>query len=326
MHEVTLVFLEKGVFQLDIKSMTPSNSQQQLRASTGSSLEAHSRTGSVSETSLSRSPIKKASKKIGKNRPSQQNKDKPSSTNGGSKGESLPSIVGVNRGGKEKAMAQQSPKNSPASPGSMKKTKGPLSSVGAKRPASTRDETNCNRTNFIDGELSSVLPSVARMVSMIEGKGTVPPPVPTSVRPKLKGVAAGSSVSPQPDQSTTAVAATTNSDSSGNSSSGDRVEKRPHPIVTGSTALAKPVPLASVNPASSKPTDPDCSGKQEDGQEGSKAVTDSPTELKRLVPQRIESVILLSSHSRSQNLWNARLQNSNSVKLLSGPHFTFNVT
>ena len=331
-HEVTLVFLQRGMFQLDIKSMTPSDENQPgAEGSSQDSQRLDRRTGSCNEAVLSRSPIKKVSKPSNKSRPSlQQKSEKLSVDNKGNKSENLRGSGG-NQNSKEKNS------NSKGLPAILpKKPKPPVSSQGAnnKRPpvgggGGSKEDTN-SRTN---NELLSVLPSthVARMISMIERRGTPPPPpVPTSARPKLKPMVANSD---QPVDQT--MAGTTCNNHS-------QFVKKQYPTINGSSALAKPVPLSSLNPTGNSSSPPTPRGsftahteEKQEGEQTSKnenstttattKTTKSSTKRKRLAPERMESVILLTStHSRSQNLWNARLQSS--VRLLSGPHFTFNVT
>ena len=345
MHEVTLVFLQKGNFQLDIKNMTPIDDP---RCSTGSSIEPHSRTSSITEASMSKSPIKRASKPdSSKNRPSKQQRGAKSTSNRSSGGESSPSSGGVNLSVKEKNIVSESSKSMPTSPlsaaasGHQKKSKPPpVFSQGARRHAADEDATINHRTSSIN-ELSSILPNVARMVSMIEERGA-PPPVPTSARPKLRGVAIGNSIQSADRPQSVPAGGSGGSDTSSNdpsSGGSQKTEKKSYPIITGSSALAKPVPVTFLNPSNSaKSPHSDNQEKQQEQREhqqqeqqqqhgkGSTVNDKSSSKHKRLGAQRMESVILLSSHSRSQNLWNARLQNSNSVRLLSGPHFTFNVT
>ena len=320
MHNVTIVFLQRGMFQLDIKSMTPSNDPYHLRASTGSSVESHSRTSSCTEANISRSPIKKVSQGDNKIRPSQQKSEKFLSLRGNTSENLQAACSGVGSGTvsqsrKDNAILK-SPKSSPSPSVFSKKTK-PSTTQGAKKfgPINEEDTTNDLRTNHVDSELPSGLPSVAKMVSMIEGRG-VPPPVPTSARPKLKGIAAGGNIQLPADQTTTTV---TSSDSSSS-----KVEKKPYPTITGNSALAKPIPLTSLYPDTAKSTTVESPEKLQGSKDSAKE-SEPSKKHKRLESQRAESLILLSSHSRSQNLWNARLQNSNSVRLLSGPHFTFNV-
>ena len=275
---------------------------------------------------MSRSPIKKVSKPDTKNRPSQHKSGEKSASKRGSRGESsLPSGGTVN---KEKSVPQ-SPKSSPASThlavGLPKKSKPPTSPVAKKFGPAKEDPSN-HRTNSVDNELTSFLPNVAKMVSMIEGRAAAPP-VPTSARPKLKGVASVGGSVQSADQPLTSNSSSTISNNDDDSSSNSRVEKKPHPTITGSSALAKPLPLDSLNTCT-KSLHSDKTERQRQStlsQDDSKK-TQPSAKRSRLAPRRIDSMILLSSQSRSQNLWNARLQNSNSVRLLSGPHFTFNVT
>lgn len=254
-----------------------------------------SRAGSCNEALLSKSPIRKVSHP-NKSRPSLQK----SEDNRGNRTDSSHSDGTVNQASKERNVSQ-GPRSSPSSPPPSVFPKSPKSVVSQGTKYSLKEDTHHSRTNSLDNELSTALPSVAKMVSMIERKGG-PPPVPTSARPKLTVALAS-------NQSTMAAV----------------VEKKQYPAITGNCASAKPVPLASLDPSSSKPSTSEGLGKQEASKDGSKSAKSS-TKQRRIAPQRMESVILLSSHSRSQNLWNARLQNSNSVRLLSGPHFTFNVT
>lgn len=336
------MFLQRGEFQLDIKSMTPSNDNQ------GGAEDPHrlsSRTSSGNEAVLSRSPIRKVSQQSNKNRPSLNEKlsvDKKGNKSENSHRSSHSSAGNQSSDGggqfsKEKNLSQNS-KNLPTV--LQKKPKPPVASQGAgsnKRPVSggeSKEDTN-SRTSSTGDDPSSILPSayVARMVSMIERRGT-PPPVPTSARPKLKPMEMN--IDHQPV------------DPSAMTGNGNQFTKKLYPTINGSSALAKPVPLSqslnsssnsrSGNPSSLRST---FTTRMEERQEGEQAFQDesstaatttasaskgtkSSTKHKRLSPERMESVILLSSNSRSQNLWNARLQSS--VRLLSGPHFTFNVT
>ena len=347
-HEVTLVFLQRGVFQLDVKSMTPSDDVQ---GGADDPNRLSSRTSSGNEAVLSRSPIRKVSQQSNKNRPSlQQKNEKLSTDKKGNKSENSrrssrssggsQSSDGGSQSSKEKNYSKNSPSVLP------KKPKPPVASQGAsgssssssssnKRPVSGGEETN-SRTNSTGNDPSTVLPSayVAKMVSMIERRGT-PPPVPTSARPKLKATVTNADHQPMDPSTVT-----------GNS---NQITKKLYPTINGSSALAKPVPLSQPlnsssnssggsNPSSSRGM---FTAQMEERQRGEQACQDktssttiptpnaskgskSSMKHKRLGPEKLESVILLSSNSRSQNLWNARLQSS--VRLLSGPHFTFNVT
>ena len=345
-HEVTLVFLQRGTFQLDVKSMTP-NIDDDNQGVADDPRQLDRRTGRTNEAALSRSPIKKVSQHNFKNRPSLQQK------NEGSADDSTASKVEDSRGGSSSSDGSQGSKGKNLSQNSKKlpallpkKPKLPTAaavsqaaatsnSTGSnKRPVSgsgSTEDTN-SRTSSIEDEMLSVLPStcVARMVSKFESRST-PPPVPTSPRPKLKSVMGSTNRTVDP------LSAMTVNDNG-------QFTKKIYPTINGSSALAKPVPLFPINPTSSggnpssasrglftthieeKQDEPVC---QEDGSTASNTTTTkgtkSSTKRKRLNPKRMESVVLLSSHSsRSQNLWNARLQSS--VRLLSGPHFTFNVT
>ena len=366
-HEVTLVFLQRGIFQLDVKSMTPSNDSQGGGGGGGGgaaedSLRLDSRTGSGNEAILSRSPIRKVSQQSSKTRPSLQQRSERSSvdikgkkaensrrsshSSGGSQGGSDGSV----QGSKEKNLGHNS-KNSLAT-SLPKKPKPPVASqAGAsssgtcgsnsrgKRPGSgdgSKEGINSRTSSTGDDDPLSILPSayVARMVSMIEKRGT-PPPVPMSARPKLKPVVDNTNEQ--------------QSDRDPSLATGNNVHfaKKLYPTLNGSSALAKPVPL-SQPPNSSSSGGSDLRGTftahLEERQRGEQSCQDesssatstattttttskgtkSSTKQKRLTPDRMESVVLLSSNSRSQNLWNARLQSS--VRLLSGPHFTFTVT
>ena len=345
-HEVTLVFLQRGVFQLDVKSMTPSDINQGGGAEDSQRLD--SRTGSGNETVLSRSPIRKVSSQGNKTRPSlqQQRNEKLSADAKGRKSENSHRSSrsdGGSQSNKEKNLSHNS-KNVPAI--LPKKLKPPVASqAGAnnsssnERPVSgdSSKEGSNSRTSSTGGDdPSSILPSayVARMVSMIESRGDTPPPVPVSARPKLKLMEGGDP-----------------SNVTGNS---NQFAKKLHPTLNGSSALAKPVPLSqplnlssnsSVGSSSTSNSRGTFTAHMEERQRGEESCQDDSsttstttatsatthtkgtklsTKQKRLAPNRMESVILLSSNSRSQKLWNTRLQSS--VRLLSGPHFTFNVT
>lgn len=342
-HEVTLVFLQKGVFQLDVKSMTPSDINQGGGAE-DSQQRLGSRTGSGNETVLSRSPIRKVSSQGNKTRPSlqQQRNDKLSVDSKGRKADNSHRSSrsdGGTQSNKEKNLSQNS-KNLPSI--LPKKPKPPVASqAGAnssssnKRPVSgdsSKEDSNSRTSSTGGDDPSSILPSayVARMVSMIESRGDTPPPVPTSARPKLKPVEGG-----DPSNMT-----------------GNQFAEKLHPTLNGSSALAKPVPLSQpLNLSSNSSVGSNTSNLRgtftahmEERQRGEESCqedsststttasttnthtkgTKSSTKQTRLAPDRMESVILLSSNSRSQKLWNTRLQSS--VRLLSGPHFTFNVT
>ena len=346
-HEVTLVFLQRGVFQLDVKSMTPSDINQGGGAEDSQRLD--SRTGSGNETILSRSPIRKVSSQGNKTRPSlqQQRNEKLSVDAKGRKSENSHRSSrsdGGSQSNKERNLSHNS-KNMPAI--LPKKLKPPVASqAGAnnsssnERPVSgdSSKEGSNSRTSSTGGDdPSSILPSayVARMVSMIESRGDTPPPVPVSARPKLKPMEGGDP-----------------SNVTGNS---NQFAKKLHPTLNGSSALAKPVPLSQplnlssnsgVGSSSTSNSRGTFTAHMEERQRGEESCQDDDssttstttatsatthtkgtklsTKQKRLAPNRMESVILLSSNSRSQKLWNTRLQSS--VRLLSGPHFTFNVT
>ena len=349
------MFLQRGVFQLDFKSMTPSDGNQ---GGAEDSQRLDSRTGSGSEAVLSRSPIRKVSQQSNKTRPSlQQRNEKSSADNKGRKSENShrsSHSSGGSQGGdggsqsnKEKNLSQNS-KNLPAI--LPKKPKPPGAQAGAnssssssssnKRPVSgdgSKEDAN-SRTSSTGDDPTSILPSayVARMVSMIERRGT-PPPVPTSARPKLKPMVGNADQQPGDPSNMT-----------GNS---NQFVKKLYPTLNGSSALAKPVPLSqplnssgNSNSGNSSNLRGTFTAHMEERQRGEQSCqnessttstttttttttkgTKSSTKYKKLAPDRVESVILLSlTNSRSQNLWNARLQSS--VRLLSGPHFTFNVT
>jgi hypothetical protein len=343
-HEFTLVFLQKGVFQLDVKSMTPSDINPGGGAEDPQRLD--SRTGSGNEAVLSRSPIRKISQQGNKTRPSlQQRNEKLSVDTKGRKSEnSRRSSRSDGGSNKEKILNQNSKTILPKKPkppvapqaGGNSSHNSSSSSSSSKRPVSgdsSKEEDSNSRTSSSGGSdlSSSILPSayVARMVSMIERRGGTPPPVPTSARPKLKPMA-----DQQPEEGGEP------SNMIGNS---NQFAKKFYTTLNGSSALAKPVPLSQhlnlTSTSNSRGTfTTHMEERQREGEQNCqddssatstttttypKGTAKSSTKHKRLAPDRMESVILLSSNSRSQNLWNTRLQSS--VRLLSGPHFTFNV-